>query len=611
MTQAVSPAPNQSLSIQPSLHYTVSMSQPATHLFEVSLTVENWTEPVLDLKFPVWTPGSYLVREYAKHLQEFAAADAQGHPLSWQKCRKNHWQVDTKTVQSITVSYRIYAHELTVRTNHLDVSHGYFNPAALVFRIPGYEQQAIAITIVPPHPDWRVTTPLPAAPDARNIYVAQSFDELVDSPFEIGTHDCHDFNVLGIPHQFAIWGKGNLDVPRLIADTTRIIETEAQIFGGLPYSRYLFLLHLTGNGYGGLEHRTCCSLIFSRFRFRDADSYHRFMSLVAHEFFHLWNVKRIRPKALETFDYDQESYIDTLGFCEGMTSYYDLMIPWRAGIYEAKTFLKFLSESVTRFLTTPGRQVQSLSESSLDAWIKLYRPDANSKNSQISYYLKGELVSFLLELLIRRQHQNQRSLDAVMQQMWQQFGQPEIGFTSEQLRGVFEAVAETDLTAFWQDYIDGTRELPFNEFLEPFGLAVVADTQTADTPYLGLTLTAEQGAAIIQFVATDSPAQVAGLEPGDELLALDGFRIKADQGSEALASTLAGRLKDYVPGETLEIAVFHGDVLQVCHATLTEPIATKYSIQPLDQPSPEQQALAQGWLGVPLAALQSKSSSSS
>jgi predicted metalloprotease with PDZ domain len=575
------------------LHFTVAMPQPQTHLFEVSLVIANLTVDCLNLKFPVWTPGSYLVREYARHLQEFSAQDAQGNKLPWRKVSKNHWQVACIGQSQLTVCYRIFANELTVRTNHLDKTHGYFNPAAMFFRIPGQEDQPITLTVLPPYPDWQVSTPLTAT-DQPNTFRAANFDELVDSPVEVGTHVVHTFEVLGKPHQFAIWGSGPIDIPKLLSDTQKIITAEAELFDGLPYDRYLFLLHLTNQAYGGLEHRSSCSLIYSRFGLRNPDGYEKFMSLVAHEFFHLWNVKRIRPKGLEVFDYDQENYTDALWFCEGTTSFYDLIFPLRAGLYNAEVYLSHVSWAITQLQTTPGRKIQPLSESSFDAWIKLYRPDADSRNSQVSYYLKGELVSFLLDLLIRAQHQNQRSLDDVMHQMWQRFGQPEIGFTREELQETFATVAGLDLTAFWAKYIDGTEELPFGQLLLPFGLELKVDMGSA-IPYLGLTTGTEAGRTLIRSVEANSPAAQAGLEPGDELLAIDGVRITAEQLNE--------RLLCYAPEDKVTLTVFHQDLLQNCNATLQPPVPGRYGLLPTAQPTVTQQELFRGWLGWELSSL--------
>jgi predicted metalloprotease with PDZ domain len=570
------------------IHYYVSMPQPASHLFEVTLQIKGWQADVLDLKMPVWTPGSYLVREYARHLQDFQAGG--GRPLTWQKLSKNHWQIATPETSDITVRYRIYANELTVRTNHLDSTHGYFNGAALFFYIPSFEHHPLQVTIVPPKPEWRIATPLPPVASEPNTFEAIDFDTLVDSPFEIGLHFHCEFEVLGKPHEFVIWGMGNAEPEQIVADTQKIIEVEAALFGGLPYDRYLFLLHLATQGFGGLEHKNSCSLIYSRFGFRNEDRYYRFMQLVAHEFFHLWNVKRIRPKALEVFNYEGENYTPSLWFSEGTTSYYDLVLPMRAEIYDARTFLKNLSKEISRYLTIPGRHVQALSESSFDAWIKLYRRDANSDNSQISYYLKGEMVSLLLDLRIRSKFHNQRSLDDVMRQMWQQFGQLEIGFTPEQLQTVIESVAEESLSDFFQRYLHTTEDLPFDQYLALFGLRLQPEDSNHQPPFLGLTAKSENGREIIKFVETGSPAQQAGLDSDDELLAINGLRVKAAE--------LSDRLRDFYPGELIYISVFHQDELCTYPVTLAEPRPTSYQLQPVDTPASEQQQALEGWLGV-------------
>ncbi len=592
MTQAALTHSSRLPGIAPVIQYQVAMPHPESHLFEVTLHLKGYQLPTLDLKLPVWTPGSYLVREYAKHLQDFSA-QAGGKPLPWHRLSKNHWQVETSTLgesdRTIEVRYRVFAAELSVRTNHLDATHGYFNGAALFFRVSGVDQP-IYVTIVPPKPDWRVTTPLPPDPEQQNTFFASDFDTLVDSPFEIGCHQLYQFEAMGKSHELAIWGKGNANLARMIPDIQKIIQVEARMFGGLPYDKYLFLLHLSSQGNGGLEHKYACSLNYPRLGFRQ-EKYDRFMQLVAHEFFHLWNVKRIRPKALEVFDYDQENYTPSLWFSEGTTSYYDLIVPFRAGIYDVKYLLNGLSKEITRLQTTPGRQVQSVSESSFDAWIKLYRPDINSGNSQISYYLKGELVSFLLDLLIRERHSNARSLDDVMLKTWQQFGQPEIGFTPAQLREVIESVAGMDLTDFWQQYIEGTAELPFNQYLEPFGLRLVSDEEEP-IPLLGVRVQTENGKEVIKFVASGTPAYLSGIDAGDELLAIDGLRVTALQ--------LSDRLKDYQPGDTIQIAVFHQDELRTYPVTLAPASPDRYQVIAVEHPSPTQQQNFTGYLGVPL-----------
>lgn len=569
------------------LSYQVTISQPTSHLFEVSLHINNWHKSVLDLKMPVWTPGSYLVREYSRHIQYFSALDQSNNKqISWLKIAKNHWQINTESLKEIKVNYRIFANELTVRTNHLDETHGYFNGAALFLYIPHYENLPSKVTIIPPNNKWKIATSLAPVKDQENTFLAPDLDTLIDSPFEIGIHELYEFKVLDKSHQLAIWGQGNVNPKQIIEDTQKIIETEANLYDGLPYNNYLFILHLSGNGFGGLEHKNSCSLIYPRLGFKNTEKYHRFMQLVAHEFFHLWNVKRIRPQALEKFDYEQENYTTSLWFSEGTTSYYDLLIPLRAGIYDSKIFLQNLSQEITKYLTTPGRKVQPLAESSFDAWIKLYRRDNNSDNSQISYYLKGELVSLLLDLLIRNLHQNKHSLDDVMRLMWQRFGKQEIGFTPEQLIETIEEIAGTKLTDFFHLCLETTEDLPFNEYLEPFGLKL--NPLKDNVPYLGIKVVTENSKEIVKFVSSDSPAYLAGIDPGDELLAINGIRVNSQ--------ILNERLQDFHPGDQIQITVFHDDELKILTVKLAPSQPNRYHLVHVKNPSDIQKENLAGWL---------------
>ncbi|BAU66403.1 peptidase M61 domain protein [Stanieria sp. NIES-3757] len=590
MTQATPIQVNNLQNNRTTIAYQVAMPQPASHLFEVQLEVGNWQAAVLNLKMPVWTPGSYLVREYARHVQDFIAEDSsRNQALSNQKVSKNHWQIKTEGCSEIRIKYRVFAHELSVRTNHLDDSHGYFNGAALFLFIPGLEQQPVKVKIIPPKTDWQVTTTLAEVLGTENTFEAQDFDTLVDSPFEIGQHQIYNFEVLGKPHQLAIWGQGNANPNKIIEDTKKIITTQAKIYQGLPYESYLFLLHLSSSGYGGLEHKNSCSLNYPRFGFRALEQYNRFMQLVAHEFFHLWNVKRIRPQALEKFDYEQENYTTSLWFSEGTTSYYDILIPLRAGIYNRKTCLENLSKDLTRYLTIPGRNVQPLAESSFDAWIKLYRRDSNSDNNQISYYLKGELVSLLLDLLIRAKHNNSRSLDDVMRLLWEKFGKQEIGFTEAQLQQAIASVAQQDLTDFFDKYLYTTAELPFAEYLEPFGLYIKPIEEEEPVPFLGIRVQSENSKEVIKFVEANSPAATVGIDADNELLAIDGIRVTSQSLNE--------RLKDYQVGDIIQVTVFDQDELKTLSLTLAQPQPTRYEIVRMENISEVQQQNLSGWLG--------------
>lgn len=565
----------------PVWHYRVSMPQPQNHLFTVELEIPAWEDQILNLQMPVWTPGSYLVREYAKHLENFQAYNLAGDRLlGWQKTSKNQWQIAEAT-GGVKLSYQIYANELTVRTNHLDPSHGYFNGAAMFMYSPELDQVGYQVEIVLPDSSWQIATALPQISD--RTYFASDSDTLVDSPFEIGIQQRHQFEVLGKPHTWVIWGEGNLEIERLIADTIKIVETTAQFWGGLPYDRYLFILHLSADSYGGLEHRHCCSLIAPRLGFH-GKAYLKFLHLVAHEFFHVWNVKRLRPQVFTQINYSQENYTEALWFCEGVTSYYDQILLVQAGLVDQNYYLEQLSETITRYQLTPGRQIQTLAESSFDTWIKLYRPDPNSPNSQISYYLKGELVALLLDLHIRAQTQSQNSLDQVMPQLWQKFGDQ--GFSHPELLTTIAQSSGLNLDQFWQDYLWSTKELDYAKYLTEFGLELIK--QPGDGLFTGISLASTNGFGIVKYVARNSPGEQAGLNIGDEIVAIAQVRVTAEQFND--------RLKLYMNQKKVTVSFFRQEMLSHTQLELISSQSDRYLVQTILNPTAQQTHNLQQWL---------------
>ncbi len=598
-------AQNGALEFHPSLphcrqHYRVDLRDPASHLLDVELRIEevNRTLP-LQVKMPVWTPGSYLVREYARHLQDLQVRDQEGSALRWRKVNKNTWevQVDPTAVDPATVilRYRLYAYDLTVRTNHMDLSHAYFNGAATFLYVVGRVHEPLSLTLVLPDPSWQIATSLPhikTQGDRQEVtFTAATYDELVDSPVEAGLQQTVHFQVLNKPHQWTVWGEGNLNLEQTVQDTRRIIEATAHLFGGdLPYPRYLFLLHLSAGGFGGLEHRCSTTLNFSRFEFHHPEGYQRFLALVAHEFFHTWNVKRLYPRDLEAPSYDQETYLSCLWFVEGATSYYENLMLLRAGLIPASRFLQVIGEKLTSLAMIPGREVQSLSEASFDTWIKLYRPHENSHNSQVSYYLKGALVCLILDLHIRACTAGVNSLDSVIQDLWQQFGQQEQGYTDAELRQAFSRAAGQDLSDLFARFVDGTEDLDLNPFLQPFGLQVTsAFTQLPPSPYLGLNFKSDS--SVITSVDQGSPAQRAGLWAGDELLALNHFKITPAQ--------LPDRLQGVDPTLPLTVTVFQQEQLKSVVVTPEPARPDLMRVERLPNPTASQDSLLRGWLGVP------------
>jgi predicted metalloprotease with PDZ domain len=591
----------------PLITYTVAMPQPHTHLFHIHMDVIG-TGATTEFILPSWTPGSYLVRDFARHVQEFSAVNDQDVPLSWRKQSKNSWCVETQRAERVRISYKVYANDLTVRTSHLDASHGYFNGTNLFLYVPGRTDETLALVIQPPeHSGWQVATGLephefahtvqaPNAPQPVFSFIARDYDELVDCPVECGRHRLLTFTVDDKEHRIAIWGHGNEDEARLVADTQRIVEAERDLFGNLPYRHYTFILHLADR-YGGLEHRNSVTNIIDRWSFQPESSYQRFLKLQSHELFHVWNVKRIRPGVLGPFDYRQENYTRLLWAMEGVTSYYDRLILVRAGLMTPERYLDLLADEIVRLQSQPGRKLQSLEQSSFDAWIKLYRPDENSINSSISYYLKGALVILLLDLEIRYQTNGTRSFDDVLRHLYAAYpingpGIPEDGAylaAIETVAGKADGVYQ-DMFERW---IEGTEELDYARGLGHVGVQLEWEHSTpghnGDAPaWLGIQVKQEQERTLVERARSDGPAYGTGIYAGDELLALDGFRIDKDG--------LNARLREHCPGDTVTLTLFRRDELLHVPVVLAAAPPDTLTLTRMQKITAAQRKLFREWL---------------
>ncbi|MCS6937917.1 MAG: PDZ domain-containing protein [Roseiflexaceae bacterium] len=595
--------------------YSISMLRPHTHLYDVTLDVHSVDSPTLDLALPAWTPGSYLIRDYARHVQRFAATDDRGEPLPWRKVDKTTWRIATGNARHVRVTYQVYAFDLSVRTSHLDGTHGYFNPSNVFMYRCAHTHEPCIVNVQTPS-EWRVTTGLERIDGAEErcgwaTFRAHDYDELADSPFECGTHRLLTFEVDGIPHEIALWGRGNEDERQILADTRAIVETTRAMFGRLPYRRYVFIVHLVDGGYGGLEHRNSVSNIVDRWGFRPARSYEKFLALTAHEFFHVWNVKRIRPAPLGPFDYTRENYTRQLWVMEGITSYYDHLILLRAGLISRERYLETLADDIKLLQSQPGRALQTLEQSSFDAWIKFYRPDENGPNSSVSYYLKGSLVALLLDLEIRRRTGGARSLDDVMRYLYERYGGDHVhdlysgefarrpGFDDDDgfCRAV-EAVAGEEggaYRAFLERAVASTDELEFDRAFDAVGLRLVwghsLEKENDHPPaWHGLRLKTEHGRLKVAVTLAGGPGEAAGIYAGDELIALDGVRIDEER--------LKARLAERKPGDTVVFSLFRRDDLLHIPLQLAEAPPDTLTITPVESPTDGQQRLLEGWLRV-------------
>jgi predicted metalloprotease with PDZ domain len=604
----------------PEIAYNVSMPRPHTHLFEVEMRLRYQPGAIpasVDLLMPVWTPGSYLVREFERHVQDFTAQDATGRALQWSKTNKNTWRIETGGARELRVRYSIYANELSVRTSELNDRHAFWNNANLLM-YPNGLLGAASTLHVEPFKDWKIATGLPAA-GVRDTFRAENFDILYDSPFIVSNFRVVEFDVKGVHHRVVIDGEGTYDLERIRREVQKIVEAEAMMMGDIPYRDYTFILLLGASGGGGLEHLNSTALTWRRFGFSTAEDRRDFHTLVAHEFFHLWNVKRIRPDALGPFDYTRENYTRLLWVAEGITSFYENVFTRRAGLMTDKQYLEEVARDIQSLQQTPGRLEQSAEESSFDAWIKQYRPDENTVNSTISYYDKGALLGFLLDLEIRRRSNGARSLDDVMRALYNDFFKKNRNYTPEDFQRTAEAAAGSSLEEFFRRYVRGRDELDYNTALEWAGLRL--DTTGARGPaaveeaYLGATLASEgeqvvgktvrAGALVIKTVPAGTPAYEQGLNAGDEIVAVDGYRAAPDfivttsNESRTTRDFLSAHIADKRPGDTLALTVFRVDELRTFNIKLGGRANVAYRILPVAGVTEQQKRNYQTWLGSP------------
>ncbi len=591
--------------------YEVDLSSARNHYITVSANVKA-TGDSTELMLPVWTPGSYLVREYARHIDSFVAKDEQGNALSYDKTRKNRWTVASKGVERVVVTYRVYCNELSVRTNFVDNQFALLNGAPTFVTVPKYRESEHHVKLMLPR-KWKRTATSLQAGDAAHVYVAETYDELVDSPIVAGNICVYPFEVAGVRHELVNVGEaGYWNGNQAAADLAKVVAAHHELWGEVPYSRYSFINVICGRG-GGLEHDNSTVMLTRRWSFRDKDRYLSWLSLASHEFFHTWNVRRLRPKALMKYDYENEVYTPSLWIAEGITSYYEDLLLVRAGLMDEDEFLDRLSGNISSVQNRPGRLVQSLKESSLDSWIKFYRPSDNSGETQISYYSKGAVVGLLLDTEIRAMTTD-KSLDDVMRRMYREFSK--VGYRPNDFRKTVSDVCGSDVSAFFEKYVDSTAELNFSKVKSHFGLRFPgdgdetsldeaesdeaeqeveetsesddkdqeSDQETEGKGWLGFSLSGGK----VSDLQLNSPATEAGLNDGDELIAINGIRI---QGS------LERRLKQFQVGDELELLVSRREVLSTVRLTIaTKPKKVKWSLKRVSKPTDAQKTNLENWL---------------
>ncbi|MDO1448041.1 PDZ domain-containing protein [Rhodocytophaga aerolata] len=576
------------LQAAPQISYTVSMDEPHTHYFDVQMKVSGYKKQYIDFKMPVWTPGSYLIREYARNVEAFSAKNSKGQALKWEKVNKNTWRVSSNSADEITVNYKVYAFEISVRTPFLDASHGYIQPAAVFMFVKELMATPATVTIKP-YKEWnQISTGLSAAATDKFVLKSPNYDVLVDSPIEVGTHKIMEFTVQNIPHRVAMYGEGNYDEKRLLADMKTIVEEVTGIFGEIPYEHYTFIVHNLQSGGGGLEHLNSTTLQTGRWNYGSEAGYSGFLSLVAHEYFHLYNVKRIRPKALGPFDYENENYTTLLWVSEGITSYYDDYLLRRVGLSSPDEYLYTATGNIGTIENAPGNKVQSAAESSFDTWIKYYRPNENSNNTSISYYTKGAILGMLLDLEILNNTQGQKSFDDVLRLLYNEyFKKQKRGFTEAEMQAAVEKVAGKSLNDFFQKYVYGTEPIDYNQYLGYVGLKLINAGEGKNEPYLGANTSNTNGKLMVTSVMRGTTAYESGLNVNDEILAIDNYRVNDDL-NRIMATKKVG--------DKINILINRAGILQTLETVVLKNPNISYRMQRVANATPQQEALLAKWL---------------
>tara|TARA_R110000737_G_scaffold352064_1_gene396530 strand:+ start:85945 stop:87729 length:1785 start_codon:yes stop_codon:yes gene_type:complete len=571
------------------INYTLRMEKPQTHYFQVEMELSDFKESELDIKMPVWSPGSYLVREFSKNVDQVIAVDGDGKELKVSKTSKNTWRISKGKAKKVKVNYEVYSFELSVRTSFLDLTHGFVSGSGIFMYVDKHKKDKGTL-LVKPYKDFKhITTALPLsseklATDGATSFSFDNYDQLVDCPLEIGNQEIFDFTAAGVKHTVGIYGQGNYDITSLKVDMKKIVETATDVFKQNPNKNYTFIIHNVEDGQGGLEHVNSTCLSVNRWTYQGSD-YIGFLSLVAHEYFHLWNVKRIRPIELGPFNYDAENYTTLLWVMEGFTSYYDELLMLRAGYYTQDQYLSKLNGTMNYVEGSIGSRIQPLAHSSFDAWIKAYRPNENSSNTTMTYYSRGQLMASQFDAMIVAKYEGKKCLDDFMQLIYEKyFVKQDRGFTEKEFQDDLSAFIGTDMTDFFDRYIRGTEIPEYDKYFSKVGVDVAQGTATETS--FGARFSDNGGQLLIRSIRRGSAAEEFGFSVNDEIIAVNGFRVNSNRFSAALETI--------EKNSTVPVLISRDNVLMELQAGLMEYSYPRFKIS-VDENSPKK-SLRDYWL---------------
>ena len=570
------------------IRYTVRFSAPQTHYLEVEATYPTGGRPQTELFMAVWTPGSYLVREYERNIEDVVAKSPDGRTHAVQKTRKNRWLVESAGASAITVTYRVYGREMTVRNNWVEAGFAMLNGAPTFLTLTDRANRVHEVRIELPAAWKGVATPLMPVAGQPNTFRADDFDTLVDSPIIVGNPVIREFTVAGKKHDLVLEGDPSLfDVDRAAADVQKIVEAAGKVMGRYDYPHYYFL-NLVTEASGGLEHKNSFLGMTGRFTTRTRRAYLGWLGLIGHEYFHNWNVKRLRPIELGPFDYENEVHTRALWIAEGFTDYYGSVLVRRGAISTRDEYFEDLSNQIEAVQTTPGRLVTPVGMASYDTWIKQYRPDENTINTTVNYYPKGAVIAFLLDAKIRKATNDAKSLDDAMRLAYSRYS-GEKGYTLDQFYQTMSEVAGVDLKPWFARAVDTTDELDYAEALDWFGLRFRPVDSRGQRAWLGATARAEAGRLVVSQIRRSTPAFDAGLNVDDEILAVDDVRVRPEG--------MTARLEQYKPGDRVALLVARRDKIMRLEVTLGVEPGRAWRIEPLATATEAQKQHVASWVG--------------
>jgi predicted metalloprotease with PDZ domain len=563
------------------------MENPNQHYFHVSLTYSDIKEKSVELKLPVWTPGYYMVMDYAKYVINFKVSDNSGKTIPWEKTHKNIWLINPGGTGSISVSYDVFAFRTSVADSFLDDGRGFISPTGIFMYPSGQKDNPVTVKIIPYEKFTKISTGLDPVPGNHNTFYASDFDVLYDCPILAGNQEIVTFETGGIPYTIAAENLGRLDRTKLAEDFKKIVESATSVIGEVPYKHYTFIM--MNRGMGGLEHTNSMAVFTNRLDNTSAELSDGWLSFIAHEFFHLYNVKTIRPIALGPFDYDKENYTNMLWLSEGGTVYYENLILNRAGFFSRDDVFRELKTSISNYENIPGHLFQSVAQSSYDTWMLFFNRSENASNTTISYYDKGCAISLLLDLKIRHESGNKKSLDDVMKTLYQvYYKDKKRGFADKEFREECEKAAGSSLSEIFDVYIPTVREIDYSKYLAYAGLTIDTNPVETDGTWIGIETRDDGETLIITRSEWNSPAYIAGLSPQDI--------IKEINGEKASAGLLRNIFETGIPGDKVRFTITHRDITNSVEVTLSRKKVKSFEIKTLPDPTPEQVAILENWL---------------